>query len=434
MFQKITSRSRSGSSRRCFLRAGGVSLALPMLESAPRSALGQNTSAIQADKPKRRMVAVNVELGLHAPNITPEQAGRNYELSPYLKLLERFRNDFTYISGASHPEVDGGHASRKSFLTGMRHPLSAGFKNSISIDQVAAEQLGSETRFASLALTTASAGISWSRSGVEIPAESRPSRVFKKLFVDGSSAEKEITVERLKKGQSVLDAVAAETRRMQQRLSGRDREKIEQYFQSVREAEKRLVKAEAWEQRPKPQVDVREPRDVVDPKYLIERLDLMYDMMHLAIQTDSTRFITLSDPGRNLVPAIAGVDTDHHMLSHHAKDPEKIAQLGIVETAIVGALGRFLGKLADSSEGESSLLDQTMVLFGSNLGNASNHDTRNMPILLAGGGFRHGQHLAFDQQNNYPLTNLFVSMLQRLGLEIDSFVSSTGTMTGLEPA
>ena len=206
---------------------------------------------------------------------------------------------------------------------------------------MAAEQLGSETRFASLALTTASAGISWSRSGVEIPAESRPSRVFKKLFVEGSSAEKEITVERLKKGQSVLDAVAAETRRMQQRLSGRDREKIEQYFQSVREAEKRLVKAEAWEQRPKPQVDVREPRDVVDPKYLIERLDLMYDMMHLAIQTDSTRFITLSDSGRNLVPAIAGVDTDHHMLSHHAKDPKNV-QLGIVETAIVSALGRFL--------------------------------------------------------------------------------------------
>lgn len=155
-------------------------------------------------------------------------------------------------------------------------------------------------------------------------------------------------------------------------------------------------------------------------------------MMHLAIQTDSTRFITLSDPGRNLVPSIKGVDTDHHMLSHHAKNPDKIAQLTLVETAIVEAFGRFLRKLTDSTEGASTLLDNTIVLFGSNLGNASSHDTNNMPILLAGGGFKHGQHLAFDQENNYPLTNLFVSMLQRLGLEIDSFVSSTGTMRGLE--
>ena len=425
--------SPSSSSRRNFLRASGVSLGLPMLESMPRTSWGQETETKQAQTPKRRMVAVNVELGLHGPNMTPGQSGRDYELSPYLKTLERFRNDFTYISGASHPEVGGGHASRKSFLTGMRHPLSAGFKNAISIDQLAAERLGVETRFASLSLTTSSAGISWSRSGVEIPAESRPSRVFKKLFVEGTSAEKKLTVERLKKGQSVLDAVAEKARRMQGRVSGRDRQKLEQYFNSVREAEKRLVKAEEWEQHPKPVVDVKEPRDVLDAKYLIERLDLMYDMMHLAIQTDSTRFITLSDPGRNLVPAITGVDTDHHMLSHHAKDPEKIAQLAIVETAIVAALGRFLGKLADSSEAEHSLLDQTMVLFGSNLGNASNHDTRNMPILLAGGGFRHGQHLAFDQQDNYPLTNLFVSMLQQLGLEIDTFVSSTGTMTGLNP-
>ena len=419
-------------SRRSFLRASGVSLGLPLLDSMPRTATADESESRQTNRPKRRMVAVNVELGLHGPNITPTQSGSNYELSRYLKVLERFRDDFTYISGASHPEVNGGHASRKSFLTGMRHPLSAGFKNSISIDQLAAERLGAETRFASLSLTTSSAGISWSRSGVEIPAESRPSRVFKKLFVEGNATEKKLMVERLKRGQSVLDAVAEKARQMQRRVNGRDRQKLEQYFNSVREAEKRLLKAEEWEKHPKPVVEVTEPRDVRDPKFLIERLDLMYDMMHLAIQTDSTRFITLADPGRNLVPAITGVDTDHHMLSHHAKDPEKIAQLAIVETAIVAALGRFLGKLADVSEAGDSLLDQTMVLFGSNLGNASNHDSRNMPILLAGGGFRHGQHLAFDQQDNYPLTNLFVSMLQQLGLEIDTFVSSTGTMRGLQ--
>jgi hypothetical protein len=165
---------------------------------------------------------------------------------------------------------------------------------------------------------------------------------------------------------------------------------------------------------------------------MIQRLGLMYDMMHLAIETDSTRFITFYVTGMNAVPSIQGVDTDYHMLSHHAKDPTKIAQLTTVETAVMQALGGFLKKLAESREAGSSLLDNTMVLFGSNLGNASSHDTRNMPIILAGGGFRHGQHLAFDRQNNYALPNLFVSMLQRLGLETDTFASSTGTMDGLE--
>lgn len=414
-------------SRRKFLRASGVAISLPLLESM------QSRSFADAAVPaKKRMVAINVELGLHAPNITPQQTGRNYEPSQYLKILEEFRQDFTYISGASHPEVDGGHFSRKSFLTGVRHPLSAGFKNSISIDQLAAERLGAETRFASLSLTTASAGISWSRSGVEIPAESRPSRVFKRLFVEGTPKEKALQINRLRMGQSVLDAVAEKAKRMRKDVSGRDRQKLDQYFNSVREAEQRLVKAESWEHHPKPKVDADEPRDILDTKLIVQRLDLHYDMMHLAIESDSTRFITLADPGRNQVPSIKGVDTDHHMLSHHAKNPDKIAQLALVETALVQSLGRFLKKLAESNEGSSTLLDNTMVLFGSNLGNASSHDTRNMPILLAGGGFNHGQHLAFDQKRNYPLTNLFVSMLQQLGLEIDSFVSSTGTMTGLE--
>ena len=402
-------------------------MSLPLLESMQPEAFADGSTT-----PKKRMVAICTELGLYAPYMTPQQAGRNYEPSRYLKVIEEFRNDFTYISGTSHPEVDGGHFSRKSYLTGIRHPLSAGFKNSISIDQLAAEKLGAETRFASLSLTTASAGISWSRSGVEIPSERRPSQVFKKLFVEGTEKQKAVLINRLKRGQSVLDAVAEKAKRMQRRVSGRDRQKLDQYFNSVREAEQRLVKSEAWENRPKPKVDAKEPRDILDTKLIIERLDQLYDMMHLALQTDSTRFITLGDPGRNQVPAINGVDIDHHMLSHHAKNAHKIEQLAIVESALVGAFGRFLTKLTESEEAGGSLLDNTIVLFGSNLGSASSHDTKNMPILLAGGGFKHGQHLAFDRKNNYPLANLFVSMLQQLGLEIGTFVSSTGTMRGLE--
>ena len=413
-------------SRRTFLRAAGVSVGLPFLDAMQPRAFATDSS------PRRRMVAVNVGLGLHAPNIVPATAGRNYELPPYLKAVEDYRDQFTFISGTSHPDVGGGHQSGKSFLTAAKHPNSAGFKNSISLDQYAAEQLGTATRFSSLALTISGPGLSWSRSGVEIPAEVRPSKVFQQLFLEGKPSEKAKQIQRLKDGQSVLDVVLNKAGRMKKRLGGRDRDKIDQYFNAVREAEKRLIKAQAWEKRPRPNVDVDPPRDEPDRKKMIERIGLMYDMMHLAIETDSTRFITFYDTGMNAVPVIQGVDTDYHMLSHHAKDPTKIAQLTIVETEVMNALARFLGKLASSQEAGSSLLDNTMVLFGSNLGNASSHDTKNMPIMLAGGGFRHGQHLAFNQTNNYPLPRLYVSMLQRLGLETDSFASSAGTMDGLE--
>ena len=411
-------------SRRNFLRASGVAVGLPFLESV--------RGAQQGDTFKRRMVAVNVGLGLHAPNIVPGQAGRNYAMTPYLDVIREFRDQWTFISGTSHPGVGGGHQSGKSFLTAAKHPNSAGFKNSISLDQFAAEQIGAETRFASLVLTTSGPGLSWSRSGVEVPAEGRPSRVYERLFLEGKPEQKALQLQRLKDGQSVLDVVLDQAARMKGRLSGRDREKMDQYFHAVREAENRLSKAEAWSQRPKPTVTVKPPRDEPDRTRMLERLALMYDMMHLAIETDSTRLITFYDTGMNAVPRIQGVDTDYHMLSHHAKDPGKIAQLTILETEVMKVFGTFLGKLANSREGDASLLEKTMVLFGSNLGNASSHDTKNMPIILAGGGFRHGQHLAFDAQNNYPRPKLYVSMLQRLGIETDTFAACTGTMDGLE--
>ena len=160
----------------------------------------------------------------------------------------------------------------------------------------------------------------------------------------------------------------------------------------------------------------------------------MYDMMYLALQTDSTRLITFFKNGINAVPRITGVSNDYHNLSHHGLDPDKIAELGIIELEQFSALADFVRRLHETVEGEATLLERTIVLFGSNLGNASSHNTRNMPIVLAGGGFRHGQHLAFDQKQNYPLPNLYVSMLQRLGIETDRFATSTGTMRGLELA
>ena len=416
--------------RRSFLRGPGVALALPVLESLyPDKAAAATPTA--AGGRRKRMVAINIGLGLHAPNMIPETAGRGFELPTYIKILGDYRDQFTVMSGVSHPEVGGGHHSYKSYLTCAPHPNSAGFRNSISLDQFAAAELGTETRFASLSLSTSGPGLSWSRSGVEIPTLTRPSHVYRKLFIEGSAKEVAHRVQRLKDGQSVLDVVMEKTNRMQRRLSGRDKEKLDQYFEAVREAERRLHKAEAWERKPKPKVEAKAPVDQTDSKEIIERMRLLYDVMHLAIESDSTRFITCNFPGINSVPVIPGVDIDYHNLSHHAKDPAKIEQLTIVESAVVSEFAAFLKKLDESTEPGGSLLDSTMVLFGSNLGNASNHDTKNMPIVLAGGGFDHGQHLAFDKKDNYPLPNLYVSMLQQLGLDVGRFGTGSTTMRGL---
>ena len=261
--------------RRAFLRASGVAVGLPLLESMRSLATGTD------DTPRRRMVAINVGLGLHAPNIVPATAGRDYDLPPYLKVIESLRNEFTVVSGVSHPGVGGGHQSGKSFLTAARHPNSAGFKNSISIDQLAAEKLSSHTRFSSLSLTSSGPGLSWSRSGVEIPAEVRPSKVFEKLFLVGKPSDQARQIQRLKDGQSVLDVVMDKSSQMKQRLAGRDRDKMEQYFGAVREAERRLVKAEAWQRRPKPSVGVDPPRDETDRSKMIERLELMLSLIHI---------------------------------------------------------------------------------------------------------------------------------------------------------
>ncbi|MGI9471640.1 MAG: DUF1552 domain-containing protein [Rubripirellula sp.] len=409
--------------RRSLLRGTGVALALPLLESMGHA---QNPSAT-----RRRIVAIDIGLGLHSPNIIPAQAGRDYELPPYLELLAGFRDQFTVISGASHPEVGGGHSSYKSFLTCAPHPNSAGFRNTISLDQLAAAKFGSETRLASLSLSSSGPGLSWSRSGVEVPTITRPSFVFKKLFLAGKPSEQARQIERLRDGQSILDVVTQRTKQFGRRLSGRDREKLDQYFEAVREAERRLALSEAWEQKPRPSVAAKPPRDETDNKKIIERQRLMYDVMHLALKTDSTRFVTYNISGLNSVPVIPGVDIDYHSLSHHGKDPAKIKQLTIVESALVNEFANFIKKLHESSEAGGTLLDSTMVLFGSNLGNASSHDTKNMPIVFAGGGFDHGQHLVFDRDNNYPLPNLFVSMLQRLGIETNTFATATGPMDGL---
>ena len=220
---------------------------------------------------------------------------------------------------------------------------------------------------------------------------------------------------------------------MQPALAARDREKIDEYFTSVRELEQNLTRTEAWSKKPKPKVDVKPPQDIQNRADEVGMNQIMFDLIHLAIQTDSTRIIAVAVcSSGSAPPPIRGVSLGHHDLTHHGRDSNKLGQLKIVELEAMKSLRGLLAKLKQTREADASLLDRTMVLYGSNLGNANSHDNRNLPILLAGGGFQHGQHLAFDPKNPPPLSNLFVSMLQRLGIEAEKFGSSTGTLTGLE--
>jgi hypothetical protein len=416
--------------RRHFLRAAGVTLGLPVLESLQPRAFAAGRTA-----PIRRMVNLCTPLGLHPEFFFPEKAGRDYELTPYLETLGEFRNDFSVISGLAHPDVGSSHDSIYSFLTGAPHPeIRAGFRNSISVDQLAAEHIGTQTRFPSLSLSAEGFGLSWTRSGALVPPDLYPAAVFAKLFLEGRPDEVEAQTRRLRDGQSILDTVSGQARRMQPALGARDREKIDEYFTSVRELEQRMVINEEWSKKPKPKVDAKPPQNNTNPADLIGKNRLMFDLIHLAIQTDSTRLITMLLLGTSLVPPIQGVAMGHHDLSHHGKDPKKIEQLRIVEIEKMKTFAELLGKLKKTEEQGESLLDRTMIFFSSNLGNASNHSTKNLPVILAGGGFKHGQHLAFGEPSAPPLGNLFVSMLQRLGIEAATFSSGTGTLTGLDAA
>ena len=427
--------------RRRFLRATGVALALPWLESVQRrSALGawrSDDGSTAANEPPRRFFGICNNLGLLPENFFPSEAGRSYQLSPYLKLLERHRSDFTVLSGVSHPNVDGGHPSDISFLTAAPHPASSSFRNSISLDQVIAEQVGSATRFPSLtlAVNTGSRSLSWTGTGVAIPPEESAAALFNQLFLQGSSDEVQLQIRKLETGRSILDALADQTQSLQRHSNAADRNRLDQYLSSVRDLESRMQAAKEWESKPKPQVDVPAPTDPTSPTQYMTKIKLMYDLVKLAFETDSTRSVTLmlNSVGTPVVQIPGETISDgYHNLSHHGKAEDKLSQLRLIDQEHMRLLNGLFTDLKGVDERGKTLMDQCMILYGSNLGDANAHSTTNMPLLFAGGGFQHGEHLVFDKQQNYPLPNLFVSILQRMGIEQDRFASSTGTFRGLE--
>src|SRR6266496_347635 len=435
--------TRHALSRRKFLRGAGILLSLPMLEAMTPAfaAMVKSTAGATPGGKPRRMFGICNNLGLLPEHFFPKQSGRDYALSPYLEVLQDHRDDFTVFSGVSHPDVDGGHPADICFLTASPHPGSGGFRNTISLDQYIAERIGHETRFPSLTLGVnvqqGQRSLSWTGSGVLIPCEEKASDVFRRMFIQGTPAETEAQVKKLELGQSILDAVAGQAKELQRTVGARDRDRLDQYFTSVRDLEQRLQMSREWERKPKPKVSAPVPLDPTDPKAYIDKVKLMYDMARLAFETDSTRSISLLLDSVNS-PAIEFGDVKtsdgYHNLSHHGKSKEKLAQLKTIDEWHMKLLADLFGELKAVREDGEPLLDRTLILYGSNLGNANTHVTTNMPTIFAGGGFKHGQHLSFDMQHNYPLPNLFVSMLQRMGLETDRFASATGTMRGLEMA
>lgn len=419
--------------RRRFLRGLGVTLALPVLESLT-PVFGRATTPISP----RRMLLISNNLGVLPQHFFPKDHGVGYTLSPYLQELAAYRNDFTIFSGLSHPAVTGGHSTENCFLTAARDPTRSGFRNSISLDQFAAEKLGQQTRFPTLNLGVnldkANRSLSWTRDGVLLPAEDSPAALFRKMFIQGDAEDVALRLRRLQERGSVLDVLRDDVRGFERELGAADRSRLGQYLTSVRELEERLAISGEWEQKAKPSTEATEPKDIEDKARFFPKIQLMLDMARLAFETDSTRVITLMVDG--FATPVFEIDGQqrtrlgYHNLSHHGQSKEKLAELQKVDLQQMRHLRDLFAALATTPAADGQrLLDQTMVLYGSNLGDANVHNCTNLPLLLAGGGFKHGEHVAFDTLHNKPLCNLFVSMLQKMGVEADAFGSSTGTIT-----
>ncbi|MFM7607164.1 MAG: DUF1552 domain-containing protein [Prosthecobacter sp.] len=408
------------STRRNFLRGAGVMLSLPWLES-----LGGIVHAADAAKEPRRLLLVCLPLGIYRDSFVPKQSGTSYELPEYLAPLADLRDRFSVISGLEHPGVNGGHAAQPRIFTGV--PSTE--RNRRSLDQHVANVLGQHTRFDSLALSAGANDFGWTDGGSMVPAEKNAADAFAKLFAEDNAANKTKVLAEIGRGKSILDHVLDEARDLQPRLSRRDQEKLDEYFESVRATEKRLVKSEEWMHQPKPKVDAKPPAPFA-PDEIITNLRCVCDLTHLAFKTDSTRVVTFGYFRQDSV-VVPGVNIGYHNLSHHGQDEGNIAQLKRVERAFFDELKTLLTNLKSTREGDSTLLDRTTIVVTSNLGSGNSHSNKDLPVLVAGGRLKHGQHLAFDPGST-PLSNLYVSVLNQLGMDDKSFGTSTGPLKELD--
>ncbi len=411
--------------RRVFLKGAGVSLALPMLESL--TARSANANDTPNEQPQR-LVCIGSYLGFYQKDFFPTTTGPGYKISPVLKPIEDYREQMTIFSGLDHRGRNG-HEGWRAWMSGSA-------TGSVSMDQLVAATVGHNTRFSSLQLTCGSppgdAKLSFTKEGVGLPMIGRPSVLYRKLFA--SASDRNRTEYLLNTNRSVMDGLMEEARSLQRQVTTRDRDKLGEYFASVRDVEKKLQKQKLWLDKPTPQVDYPLPEfDPVAPDVALECESIMYDLMALAITTDSTRVMTFLIPGWSQVFTINGrkLSSGYHALSHHGNDPAKIAEYNLVGMEHVKRLGGFLDKLKTNKDAHNRpLLDSTAVLYGSGMGDSNTHDNTNLPTALIGGGFRHGQHHRIDRKAASPrlLGDLYLTLMNQFGVRAERFASAASNM------
>lgn len=437
-------------SRRRFLRAAGVALALPLLDAMQPRALAapsQFRPWSQSLATAPRLICCYVPNGVNIAQWVPTTSGRDYELSPTLQALAAHRDQFSVISGLGHPAAKGGHSGADTWLTGADLEAKPGsdYTNQQSLDQLLAGHHGDQTRIPSLQLSdnsgTGPAGhshtLSFDRNGTPLPAEDSPRRLFERLFVPDTASDRAATLERYALQKSILDGVLAETRQLGRRLGKADQQKLAQYFSSVRETEQRVQRLQEWIDVPKPEVDASDLQLASQPGNAHDRpmwVDVMLELSYLAFCTDTTRVITYQ--WSREAGGFGGGGENHHELSHHGGDAGMLRQLAAIDEFHLQRLARFLEFLRSTADGDADLLSRTVVVYGSgmNSGAGGEHSPKNLPLLVAGGqslGLRHGQHLAFDSENHPPLNNLLLQLAHCHGLETERFGDSSGTLSGL---
>ena len=406
-------------SRRRFLQGAGFALTLPAFDSL-------TVGAASGEKTSRRLVCVGNHLGFYPGNFFPQNSGKDYVATSTLKPLEAHRNDLTVFSNLDH-ELNGGHRAVQGFLTSIKKEESSGFpEKNISLDQAAAEQVGSATRFPTINTGIVNGtDMCWTRAGVHVPPINNPAKLFRALFVNSPQDVRAVERMRLRHRGSVLDALRDSASALNRILNSADSSKLDQYLTSVRDVERRLQMSKEWLDRPKPKSPIAEVQD--EERQHIDEVALFYDLMALALQTDSTRIATL-ETGMGFRTSELDLD-GYHGISHHGKAPGRIDQLRIIESFLSTKLGNFITRLK-----EAQIFDNTLIVFGSGMSDASSHSNRNLPVLLAGGGLEHRGHLVCpsDQHQRVPLANLWLSVLQWFGSEASRFGRSTGTFSPMK--
>ncbi len=439
-------------SRRTVLRGVGACVALPFLEAMLPARAWASESHYRpwpksSVKPTPRVIFCYIPNGVNILEWVPEKAGKGANSSASLDVLKAHREHFSVLSGLAHPNSTGGHSGADTWLTGadLRAVPGKDYANSISADQYIAEKIGLQTRFPSIEIGDMSGTgsalhshtLAFDRNGTPLPTENSPLRFFERLFVPDGVDSRAATLKRFAQKRSILDDIAGDASHLMKKLGAADQAKMNEYLASVRETELRVQRQVGWIDIPKPKVDSKDLQLESQPMNAHDRpawLDVMLELSYLAFVTDATRVMTFE--WSREAGGFGGGGENHHELSHHGGDPGMLAKLAGVDRFHLKALDRFLTFLASTQEGERTMLDHTMIMFGSGMNNGltGDHSPKNLPLLLAGGsawGLKHNQHLAHDPDKHPPLSNVLLTLIQKMGLETDKFQDATGTLTGL---